>query len=165
MAPTYNTTTHGLRWLPGSNLASDIDAGFQALAEDVDTKLLTGGKSIIATAETRAVGSYGLLTTPDSVQSVVLPTDGLIAVWYQATWKDTSNGGQVGIFLGANQVKVATPLAVGLVGTATPATTATNKYRPLASYTGGIISYGDATTTDYTGDVTTGQIVGAFGTT
>jgi hypothetical protein len=35
--PTYNTTTkHALRWMPGTNVGLDIDAGFQALAEDID---------------------------------------------------------------------------------------------------------------------------------
>jgi hypothetical protein len=35
--PSYGTTTlNGLRWLTGANPVQDIDAGFQALAEDVD---------------------------------------------------------------------------------------------------------------------------------
>lgn len=36
MAPTFNTTAHGLRVLPGGNLISDIDAGFSALGDDSD---------------------------------------------------------------------------------------------------------------------------------
>lgn len=109
MAPTYTTTAHGLRWLPGGNLASDIDAGFQALAEDVDTKLLTGGKSIIATSETRANTAYGKLATPDQVSSVVLPTDGLLAIWFHALWHGgvgSATAVRAAIFIGANQLKV-----------------------------------------------------------
>jgi hypothetical protein len=41
MAGTFTTTTRfALRILKGSSLVSDIDEGFQRLAEDVDTKML-----------------------------------------------------------------------------------------------------------------------------
>src|SRR3954452_24168522 len=43
------------------------------------------GKSIIATTESRTNTAYGTLTTPDRVSSIVLPTDGLITIAYQAT--------------------------------------------------------------------------------
>lgn len=36
MATFSTTAKYALRWLPGTNLVSDVDAGFQALAEDVD---------------------------------------------------------------------------------------------------------------------------------
>jgi hypothetical protein len=173
------TTNYSIPTIDSANLVSDGPDDINAALEAVDglfdaRDALNGvsspakvrsGKSIISAAETRTNVAFGLLTTPDRVQNVVLATDGLIEVWYQATWKDTSNGGQVRIFLGTNEVKVATPLAPGLVGTSTPPTTATNKYRPLTSYAGGLISYGDATTSDYADDVTTGQIIGAFGDT
>lgn len=39
MATYTNTAKYALRWLTGSNLVSDIDAGFQSLAEDIDSKM------------------------------------------------------------------------------------------------------------------------------
>jgi hypothetical protein len=54
----------------------------------------SGGKANIAAAESTTATSYaiGNLTTPDRVQNVVMPTDGLIAVWYQAIWQNTVSG-------------------------------------------------------------------------
>jgi hypothetical protein len=39
MATFTTTTKYALRWLTGTNLISDIDAGFQALAEDIDANM------------------------------------------------------------------------------------------------------------------------------
>src|SRR5512138_2253761 len=54
------------------------------------------GKVNIPGAETTAATTYSPtnLATPDRVQNVVLPTDGLIVVVYQALWQATvaSNG-------------------------------------------------------------------------
>lgn len=36
----FGEVWNGLRWLKGNNLASDIDGGFQALAEDVADKMV-----------------------------------------------------------------------------------------------------------------------------
>lgn len=119
------------------------------------------GKSIIVTEETRTNTAYGLMTTPDRVQGIVLPTDGLICVAYQAMFKSTITGGsgKAAIFLGANQLKapIAATAAPG-VQEASSNNSAANVYRPLSSYYGGLI--GDHDATAYTGDVTTGQIVG-----
>lgn len=65
------------------------------------------GKSIIATEESRTNTSYGLLATPDRVQSVVLPTDGLLRVTFSALWKEASLGAaRAAIFVGGSQLKV-----------------------------------------------------------
>src|SRR4051794_35389241 len=98
-------TTHGL---PYSTVADPPNgpAQIQALAEGVDTKLLTGGKSIIATTETTTSASYTLLTTPDRVSGVVVPTDGLLCVWFQATWRESASGNAgAALHLGSTQVK------------------------------------------------------------
>jgi hypothetical protein len=39
MATFTTTTKYALRWLTGTNLISDIDAGFQTLAEDIDASM------------------------------------------------------------------------------------------------------------------------------
>jgi hypothetical protein len=163
MALTFNTTTRrALRWLTGSNLVSDIDAGFQALAEDVDAQLLTRsfGKSIVATAETRVNTAYGLMPTPDRVQSIVLPTDGLIAVLYQATWQESvADAARAAIFIGSNQLKVPVNLAsLPDVESARSGSTSTAQDYPLLTDPVGLVT--PANSLPYSGDVTTGQAVG-----
>lgn len=116
------------------------------------------GKSIIATSESRTNVAYGLLTTPDRVQNVVMPTDGLIAVLYQATWQESVNGAaRAAIFIGANQQTInaiSGPLAVAAATTAAGGGTD----HPLVSHPGGLGSLGSAAASG--ADVTTGQAVG-----
>lgn len=65
------------------------------------------GKSIIATEESTTSTSYTYLTTPDRVQNVVLPTDGLIFVAFEANWRSSvAAAGEAAIFVGANQINV-----------------------------------------------------------
>ncbi len=122
------------------------------------------GKSIIATSESRTNVAYGTLTTPDRVTGIVLPTDGLIAVAYQATWQESVlNAARAAIFIGATQMSKIfaenasptlpdTPLS-GTVGAAVD--------RPLATFSGGLASLTNGGGA-YTGDVTTGQAIGSF---
>src|SRR4051812_30696281 len=85
---------------PNSTEAADIVNAFNAIQtlingnideQNFTTALLqraglngsgtTGrGKSIIASTDTRSNVAYGLLTNPDQVAGVVLPTDGLLIV-------------------------------------------------------------------------------------
>lgn len=124
------------------------------------------GKTIIATTESRTNVAYGTLTTPDQVTGIVLPTDGLITVAYQATWQESVNSAaSAAVFVGANQlagamVNAAAPSTAGVsVASIGCGTAAIDK--PLASYSGGLISsQGFVSATVYGGDVTTGQIVG-----
>jgi hypothetical protein len=112
-------------------------------------------KSIIATEQSRENAAYGLLATPDEV-TVVLPENGLILIGYQASWKSSANeAGAAALFIGANQLKRATASsspAVQEVKTPKGAI----EFSPLATGAGGLASLGEG----YTGDVTTGQIVG-----
>jgi hypothetical protein len=72
------------------------------------------GKSVIATSEARTNVAYGTLTTPDQVSSIVLPTDGVICVLFQATWQESvADTGRAAIFIGANQLKVASDIKTG----------------------------------------------------
>jgi hypothetical protein len=64
------------------------------------------GKTIIATEEARTDTAYGLMTTPDRVSGIVLPTDGVLLVTYHAMWKNSvGSAGRAAVFLGANQAK------------------------------------------------------------
>lgn len=118
------------------------------------------GKSIIATEESRTNTAYGTLTTPDRVSGVVLPTDGLIVVAFQAEFKNSvANAGRAAIFLGANQVKGANPNFTSpqlqeISGNATVDT-----YRPVATIGPGLSNVNSANA--YPGDVTTGQVISA----
>jgi hypothetical protein len=124
-----------------------------------DGATIRRGKSIIATTEARTNTAYGLMTTPDRVTGLVLPTDGLIAVLYQATWAESVAGAAAAeIFLGSNAVVAATyagQIAVNAaLGGATP-----GGFCPLATDGGGLVSF-SANPGSYGSDVTTGQIVG-----
>jgi hypothetical protein len=117
-------------------------------------------KSIIATEETRESAVFGTLTTPDEVE-VVMPTNGLIAVWYQATWQESvAKAARASIFIGANQLKVAgavsgtepTGQAAAKLGTSTASF--------MALFSGALGLASSAFAVGWTGDVTTGQAVG-----
>jgi hypothetical protein len=98
---------------------------------------------------------------------LVLPTDGLLLVGYQATWQE-SNAGQAraSLFIGATQAKVAAGGAapgvqeaqISYSGGAVPPLDA-----PLATGTAGLTSGTPGPAGTYTGDVTTGQIMYAGG--
>jgi hypothetical protein len=60
----------------------------------------------IATEETRTNVAFGLMTTPDQISGVVIPTGGTLLINYRAIWRaSVANAGRVAIFVGANQVK------------------------------------------------------------
>lgn len=121
------------------------------------------GKSIVATEEARTNTAYGLMATPDRVQNVVLPTDGLIFVAYQAAWKESvDNAAKAAIFLGSNQLKVADINNPGpAVSEASVNTGAggVGQYVSLASDPAGLTAGSDVLFT-YVNDVTTGQAIG-----
>lgn len=123
------------------------------------------GKSIIATTESRTNTAYGKLTTPDQVTGVVLPTDALIAVGFQATWQESVNdAARAAIFVGATQLKIAAEnvsAAPAVQEAACGQAAATDGV--VASGPGGLA--GAATGSGglaYTGDVTTGQVLGVI---
>jgi hypothetical protein len=144
-------------------LRRHISAGLAQQLGLNDAGIVRRGKSITPTQETRdsAVSGtgYGTLTTPDQVQSVVLPTDGLIFVAFQGMWKESVAGAaRAAIFIGANQTKLAYENQTAPPSVEALINNATNVYTPLASAPHGLVS-GDASAA-YAGDATTGQMVG-----
>lgn len=115
------------------------------------------GKSIIATEESTSSSSFTTLATPDRVDDIVLPTDGLLLIGYQALWKSDAGANDAGaaIFLGANQLKVqrSAAAAPAVQEVALPGTS----YSPLFTTPAGLASY--AMSLDAS-QVTTGQILG-----
>jgi hypothetical protein len=119
--------------------------------------LTVKGATNIATSQSTVSTTYTTLSTPDQVAGVVLPTNGLIAVWYQATWQESVVGGaRAAIFLGANQLKAGGQAAPGVqecgIGAGGP-----NVNVPLISFWGGVTTTGAGAGSS---DVTTGQVVG-----
>lgn len=116
----------------------------------------------IAASQSTSSTTYTTLATPDQVTGIVLPSNGLIAIWYQATWQESvSTAARAAFFISSNQLKANTtgnPTAPTVQETSIGGTSATNT--PLYSFGAGLASgTGGAA---YTGDVTTGQIVGAY---
>lgn len=135
----------------------DVDSGLAEPAGLSVTGTTRRGKSIISTEQSTSSTSYTTLTTPDQVASVVLPTDGLIAVAYQAMWKNSvGSAGSAAIFLGSNQLKKYTEGDTAPTVQETGGSSITG-YVPLATGGGGLVRGG---TNTYTGHVTTGQIIG-----
>jgi hypothetical protein len=158
--------------LDDANIApAGLSAASLALTEQQKLGLNDGaqvgrGKSIIATTESRSNVAYGTLTTPDQVSGLVLPTDGLIVVTYQATWQESVNGAaRAAIFVGATQLKLADSTAAApVVQEASLACGTANIDKPLSSHTAGLSGpIGAPNATVYSGDVTTGQLVGLTG--
>lgn len=116
------------------------------------------GKSIIATEESFTQTSYGFATTPDRVQNVVLPTDGLIFVAFQGAWKESVlSSASAAVFLGSNQLQLTTgqtgpaPQSAGIAGSG-------SYFVPLSTSPQGLSSR-LAGSPDTPADVTTGQLV------
>lgn len=169
----------GVAALPGSSLllgyvlvpanaTNIITADILNVASPVAFQGLSGtgvrGAVNIAASQSTSSTSYVTLATPDQVSGIVMPTNGLIAVWYQATWQESVAGAaRAAIFIGSNQLAIPELGATGPVSqaAATGASSNVNQNNPLVSSPGGLVS-GQAS--GYTGDLSTGQVVGAFGT-
>lgn len=122
---------------------------------------LSAGKSIIPGSDSRTNTAYGTLPTPDRVPNIVLPTDGLIVVTYQAMWQESvANAARAAIFIGANQAKIqdTNSGAPAAQAAATAAAAVAARDRPLFTHGAGLAS--GAANASFTADVTTGQIVG-----
>jgi hypothetical protein len=122
---------------------------------------LEAKKSIIATEQERESATFGTLSTPDEVE-VTLPENGLIAVVYQATWKESvGKAARAAIFLGANQLKFINNVKFPVVQEAFTEQAGSSIFGPLATYSAGLKGL-EIATESYTGDVTTGQSLGLF---
>lgn len=137
-------------------------AQIQALAEAIEAQLgrtgALGGFSYVAAEQSRTNVAYGLLGTPDRIQNLTVPAGGLLMVGFQAMVKEATDGGsRTALFLGSNQLKYQ-------VGTSAQTQAAniggdgTNVYYLVTSSPVGLRGEPNGT---YTGDVTTGQVLGS----
>lgn len=156
-------------FLNGANLdATNIKAeGITEalLASAVKTALaeragLVSVKSIVATEQSRSNPAFGVLATPDEV-TVVLPTNGLIVVGFQGAWAETVavSTTEAAIFLNGNELLVAGALTA--VGSSAYISTDAHpgNFVPLFSTSYGLDTLEPAVSS-YSGDVTTGQLIG-----
>jgi hypothetical protein len=122
------------------------------------------GKCIVPGTDVRSNAAYGVMTTPDQVAGVVLPSSSLLHVAYQATWQESVSGAaRAAVFIGANQLKQAfSGQAAPIVQAASIGGTNVNRNYPLGSSPIGLVSKQTIADPEaaYTGDVTTGQILG-----
>ncbi len=143
--------------------AGNLTTATRVLLGLTDATTVRRGAVSIAGAETRVAGggSYALLATPDRVQNIALPTNGLILVAYQALWKTSvASDGAAAIFIGANQLKIAdvngAPVAAGVTAVLD------TYYYPLFSNSSGLKARSwPAPLSSDSSEVTTGQALGA----
>lgn len=168
----FKTFVNGGKLFPGdlNSIQDDIDTKDVALADAAGANrdgVVRSGASIIDTEETTTSAGLTLLSTPDRVQNVVLPADGLLMIAFSALWKvdTTGNSAGAGIFLGANQLKNgnqdgATFADFGNYASGVPA-----RWRRLVSTVNrGLWSNAeDLSAADAGDDVTTGQILNVSG--
>lgn len=154
LAGTYPNPTFA------ADMATQAELDAVAASGSVNTTgVVRRGKSIVATVETITSDTYVLAATPDRVQNVVLPTDGLILIGFRAQWKANvpTNSPAATIFLGANQIKRAVSAVVSpqVIEAPSPG----GAYSDLFTSTGGLHSVSDTGAVDRA-EVTTGQVLG-----
>ena len=148
--------------LDASIAAGKLDATLAALL-GITTGVTRRGKSINPQEDTRTNTAYGTMTNADRVPSVVVPTDGLIAILYQALWKESVfNTARAAIFIGSNQLRIANPGGGSTVTQAAAiddtTSTVVNVYTALSSNGMGLASAHNSGAD--MANVTTGQAVG-----
>lgn len=157
----------------GKIYPADLNDAFDDIGDQVASINVAGGfneganvrrgKCIVATEESRSNVAYGLLTTPDRVQNVVLPADGLIIIRYEATWKESVNDAALAaIFIGATQLKYMDGIAT-ISPQAQETDTdygGTNTFLLMGTFSLGLKSAGQGS---YPGTATTGQNFGLGG--
>ncbi|WP_028058384.1 hypothetical protein [Candidatus Solirubrobacter pratensis] len=153
------TTT---KLLNGAVTVPKLDSAFATYLGITQGTTVRRGKSMISAEESVTTGGIGfqLMPTPDRVTSVSLPTDGLISVAFQAMWKAvTPANAMAALFLNSTQVQVVLDTATNPASAAANMPTGANLYRALATSGFGLHSSANSSGA-YTGDATTGQIIG-----
>lgn len=159
-----NTLTALNTWANGGIASTDVAAAFAQAAGMNQVSQTVKGAVNISASESRTNVAYGTLTTPDQVSGIVMPSNGLMAIWYQALWQESVAGaGRAAIFVGANQLQIQQDLSGTGPGTQAALTSAggTAVNHPLFTSTIGLVSSANSASTG--ADATTGQIVGGAG--
>lgn len=148
------------------NGVNNIDAAQMSAAMSQRTGVSNGtnladGKCIIATEQSTTSASFTTLATPDQVDNIVLPSDGLIFVMYSALCKETSVNGtlRAAIFVGNNQLQA--PQASGAPVTLAARTSApvNGAYFPVVSAPFGLACVAPADGVTNSTNISTGQAI------
>lgn len=150
---------------PG-NVASGVQVmeNLEALKTGIEAISFVSHKKIVETEEAVESTSFVRMPTVDEVTGLVLPANGLIAIGYQAMWAETVlNTAAATVFLGANEIKAAvtskTAPQAGTEGVAVNVGEGSaGEFNTLTTRSGGLLNLKNP---GYTGDVTTGQVLGA----
>lgn len=130
-----------------------------AAANILNVAATTGG-NVISTITTQSTTSAAYTSLGDQIPGIVMPTNGLIAVWYQAIWSVAGAVvGFAGLFLGANQVTVGGPANTQVPVECSMSGSVNDSH--LSSANSGLATGGN--TGANSTDVTTGQLVGNSG--
>lgn len=140
-------------WITANQLSGQLALGAGVNQPGTTVKTFVDNPGTVGTS------SFSFAGLGDAV-NITLDTDGLLAVWYQAIWQETVAGAtQIALFLGGNQIKIAdatlgapVPQAAAIRGGAT-----TSVDRTVCSCALGLVTHENVA---YSGDVTTGQVVG-----
>lgn len=162
MPPDYTTTTRsGIHVPTSANSGTDFAAGLLQMANELDSVDFIGssGKSIINGVEQRTNTAYGTLPTPDQVTGLKVADGGLLMIAFKATWGSAvSAAGRAAIFIGANQLKMAS--GSNLSPVVQESSTFGTASMLLHSTPTGLATLDGSVAGGYGGDVTTGQILG-----
>lgn len=107
------TAILGLRSPLATGEGADGPTSFANLAQDVEDAIVEGsghrshGKSIIDASQSTSSSTYTELGTPDRVEDIVVPTDGLLFIAFEARWQQSvANAARAAIFIGSDQLRV-----------------------------------------------------------
>lgn len=153
-------------WANGNIDATNLSAVAAQSAGVNQVAQTVKGIAPVGANQSTSSTTYTTMATPDQVSGIVLSTNGLIAVWYQALWQESVVGaGRAAIFLGANQLqvqgKVGSSVGPQVTAAATGGGGSANVFVPLVSHSLGLAS--SSGTAGYGADATTGQAIGYGG--
>jgi len=113
--------------------------------------------------ETRTAVPYGTMDTPDVVPGIVIEEGDILRIGVQAMVKETTDtNGRAALFIGSQQLKVAKFNQAAPVAQEARITGGNSIYQLVTTGQWGLVGAGQGGSTAYTGDVTTGQVLGVM---
>ncbi len=155
--------TSTLAWANGDIDGTNLSAAAAQSGGMNQSAQTVKGAVNIPTSQSTSSTTFTTLSTPDQITGIVLPTNGLIVIGYMATWQNSvGNAGNAAIFIGANQLQyIATGTATAPLVQAAQGNGNTGIATPLGTSANGLTS--GLQSSNFTGNVTTGQILTAAG--
>lgn len=93
-----------------NSIQDDLGNQIETIMDKVgvsETSRIRRGASVITGTDTITSSSYAVMTTPDQVSSIFLPTDGLLVIAASMIWGAASSATPfAALFIGSNQLKI-----------------------------------------------------------